>query len=432
MYIEPPISLEKFGQRSDKNKAIFFVGRKDIITGIESTVAEIENRIKYETPNAGLQPGMVLSNQETWLIQGAPGAGKSALLSHLQNRWMAKSNGPVVVRIEPVELRNESEVTRTIANCIVPDYGAEILDSVRTVERDLGFNMFIKGGGKVTDSEQSSQLVLQDLAKLYSKKTAAIFKRVIKGSSIKPPKLRPIVVMIDEVQIFKPEDVALLFKLHNGTHGLPILAVLYGLAYSKSKLAAERISRFATSNGQSHVQTLGVLETGEAAESVRAMLDGYQIKDRDNSDLPDKINEWSNGWPQHLFHYMVGLANQLKINHLDLASVDEATVRSFGDRCRLQYYRDRLDHSPISDCKQLLADVARLIGPEGCSRLKLVSFLRGRAWETAPDSESVMLENMKPIDFIEEMVFAGMVHRVDTNLIIPIPSFRQYLIDRAE
>ena len=34
-----------------------------------------------------------------------------------------------------------------------------------------------------------------------------------------------------------------------------------------------------------------------------------------------------------------------------------------------------------------------------------------------------MLENMKPIDFIEEMVVAGLVHRLDTNLIIPIPSF---------
>ncbi len=129
---------------------------------------------------------------------------------------------------------------------------------------------------------------------------------------------------------------------------------------------------------------------------------------------------------------MAGLANQLKVNNRDLARVDEAAVRSFGDRCRLQYYRDRLGNSPISDCRQLLADVARLIGTEGCSRLKLVSFLRGRTWETDPDSESVMLENMKPIGFIEEMVVAGLVHRLDTNLIIPIPSFRQYLIDWAE
>ena len=203
-------------------------------------------------------------------------------------------------------------------------------------------------------------------------------------------------------------------------------------AYSESKQAAERISRFATSNGESHVQTLGAFEADEAAESVRAMLDGYRIKGRDNSDLPDKISEWCSNWPQHLFHYMAGLANQLKVNNRDLARVDEAAVCSFGDSCRLQYYRDRLGNSPISDCRQLLADVTRLIGTEGCSRLKLVSFLRGRTWETDPDTESVMLDNMEPIDFIEEMFVAGLVHRLDTNLIIPIPSFRQYLIDRAE
>ncbi len=431
MYQEPSIPFEKFGRRSDKNEAIFFVGRKDIITGIESTVADIESRIKSKTSEIGLQPGMVLSNQKTWLIQGAPGAGKSALLSHLQNIWTAKDNGPVVARIEPVELRNESEVTRTIADCIIPNNGAEILDSVRTIKGNLGFSMFIKGGGKVTDSEQSSRLVLQDLAKLYSKSAAAVFKRILKGGPIKPPELLPIVVMIDEVQIFKPEDVALLFKLHNGAHGLPILAVLFGLAYSKSKLAAERISRFATSNGQSHVQTLGALEAGEAAESVRAMLDGYRIKGRDKSDLPEKIGEWCNDWPQHLFHYMAGLANQLKVNNFDLSRVDEAAVRSFGDGCRMQYYRDRLDASTITKCTVLLAEVAQTIGATGCHLADLEEMLEDRVWKKG-NVRSTMPKNMEPTEFIEAMVVAGMVHRVDTTVTIPIPSFRQHLIDRTK
>ncbi len=431
MHREPSIPLELFGRRSDKNEAVFFVGRQDLIAGIESTVAEIESRIRAATVNAGLQPGMVLCNQETWLIQGAPGAGKSALLSHLQNLWRARENGPVVVRIEPTELRNESEVTRTIANCIIPNHGARILDSVSAVDGSLGFSMIIKGSGKVTDREQSSTLVLQDLAKLYSKGAATVFKRILKGGSVKPPELRPIVVMIDEVQMFTPEDVAVLFKLHNGAHGLPILAVLYGLAYSKAKLAAEKISRFATSSGQSHVQTLGPLETGEAAESVRAMLDGYRIKGRGHTDLPDRISEWCNDWPQHLFHYMVGLANQLKVNDRDLAGVDAAAVRSFGDRCRVQYYQDRLDVSPISKCTVLLAEVARTIGATGCDWADLEEMLENRVWKKSK-VRSTMPKNMEPTEFIETMVAAGMVHQVDTTVTMPIPSFRQYLIDRVK
>ncbi len=160
------------------------------------------------------------------------------------------------------------------------------------------------------------------------------------------------------------------------------------------------------------------------------MLDGYRIKGRDKPDIPDKIGEWSNDWPQHLFHYMAGLATQLK-NNLDLASVNEPAVRSFGDRCRVQDYTDRLNNSPIIDCTQLLADVARIIGKNGYTRLKLMSFLRERLWETDPDSESVMLEDMEPIEFIEAMVVAGMVHRLDTTSTIPIPSFRQHLIERG-
>ena len=77
--------------------------------------------------------------------------------------------------------------------------------------------------------------------------------------------------------------------------------------------------------------------------------------------MPDKIGEWSNDWPQHLFHYMARLANQLRQNNFDLAKVDESAVLLFGDGCRMQYYRDRLDDSPINNSEKLLADVARLI-----------------------------------------------------------------------
>ena len=431
MYQEPPITIDELAAGDDKDEAAFFVGRKELIAGIESTIAGIESKIKTNNPETGLQPGKAIANQKTWLIQGAPGAGKSALLSHLRNIWTAKDNGPVVVRVEPIELRNEAAVTRAIANSIIPNHGAKILDSVSTVDGSLGFSMIVKGEGKVTDREQSSKLVLQDLAKLYSKSAAAAFKRILKGGPIKPPELLPIVVMIDEVQIFKPEDVALLFKLHNGAHGLPILAVLFGLAYSKSKLAAERISRVATSNGQSHVQTLGALEAGEAAESVRAMLDGYRIKGRDKSDLPEKIGEWCNDWPQHLFHYMAGLANQLKVNNFDLSRVDEAAVRSFGDGCRMQYYRDRLDVSPIAKCTVLLAEIAQTIGANGCHLADLEEMLEDRVWKKG-NVRSTMPKNMEPTEFIEAMVVAGMVHRVDTTVTIPIPSFRQHLIDRAK
>ncbi len=431
MHQAPPVTIDQYRDRNDKDKAIFFVGRRGIIAGIEATVASIKSRIKAQTSDTGLRSGMVLSSQETWLIQGAPGAGKSALLSHLQDIWNARTNGPVVARIGPNDLRNESLVTRKIADCIIPQQGEKILNTVRTVEAGVGLNIGIKADGKVTDSEQSSDLVLEDLAKLYSKKAADVSKQLLKGESPKRPKLRPIVVMIDEVQMFDPEDVVMLRKIHNGTHGLPILPVLCGLAYSESMLAKVRISRFAQTGHMSHVQTIAPLESGEASESVRAMLNGYQIKGRHNTSLPERIDAWCNGWPQFLEHYMISLTGQLSANGLDLARIDESVVRSAGAANRLEYYSKRLGNSPISDCEQLLADVAQLIGPDGCKRGEVLSLLSKRRW-VEDEYLTTMPEGMKPADFVEAMIVAGVLHRKDTTLTIPIPSFRQYLIDRVK
>ena len=432
MHQAPPVTIEQYRNRSDKQKAIFFVGRRDIIAGIETTVADIESRIKAETSDTGLQSGMMLSSQETWLIQGAPGAGKSALLSHLQDIWNARANGPVTVRIAPNTLRSENNVTRIIADCIIPHQGARILNSVRSIEASAGLNLYIQAGGKVTDSEQlSSGLMLEDLAQLYSTDIAAVSKRLFEGSSPKSPELRPIVVMIDEVQFFESEDVPVLRKLHSGEHGLPILALLCGLAYSESMLAKARISRFAKTKQLSHVQTIAPLEPGEAAESVRAMLDGYQIKGRHNTDLPERIDAWCNGWPQFLEHYMLSLTEQLSANGLELAGIDESAVRSDGDANRAEYYSKRLGNSPISKCTELLAEVAQAIGPNGSDLTELEEMLEDRYWLKG-SIRFTMPKNMEPMEFIEAMMVAGVVHRLDTTLTIPIPSFRQYLIERVK
>ena len=272
MHQEPPITIDELAAGDDKDEAAFFVGRKELIAGIESTVAGIESKIKTDNSEAQLQPGRAIASQKTWLIQGAPGAGKSALLTHLQNKWMTRDNGPVVVEIEPNDLRKESLVTRKIANCIIPQQGAKILNTVRTIEAGFGVNPAIKADGKVTDSEQSVDLALEDLVQLYSKEAVTVSKRLLGGSFSKRPKLRPIVLTIDEVQAFESDDVPLIRKLHNGKHGLPILAVLAGLAYSESRLVAERISRFTTNRGHSHVQTLSPLANGEAAEGCTSYV----------------------------------------------------------------------------------------------------------------------------------------------------------------
>ncbi len=70
MHQEPPITIDELAAGDDKDKAAFFVGREDIIAGIESTVAGIESRIETEISDIGLQPCQTIASQKTWLIKG--------------------------------------------------------------------------------------------------------------------------------------------------------------------------------------------------------------------------------------------------------------------------------------------------------------------------------------------------------------------------
>ena len=120
---------------------------------------------------------------------------------------------------------------------------------------------------------------------------------------------------------------------------------------------------------------------------MRAMLNGYEIKGRNESELPEKIEACSGGWPQHLEYYMVALAQQLSDNGYDLSRVDVSAV--------------------------------------------LLNMLCYREWEDG-QHHSTMPEGMSEEEFLQAMIVAGVVYRDFTTITIPIPSFRQYLIDQGE
>ncbi len=66
MFQEPPITTDDLAAGDDKDEAAFFVGRKELIASIESTVAGIENKIKaYNNPEARVQAGKAIASQKT-------------------------------------------------------------------------------------------------------------------------------------------------------------------------------------------------------------------------------------------------------------------------------------------------------------------------------------------------------------------------------
>ncbi len=418
-------SLQQFVDRSDKEYALYFVGRHDVIAGIEKTVEQMQQLIAGRNVTELIESAAILSDQRTWLVQGAPGAGKTALQSHLRQMWEKRPDGPITIGLAPGELEDETALEQKIAYIIRKQYEvpadrfwkAALASALKSLGSSLGF--------KMRQTKRRGTLI--NLWQLFDHGWFNfILERLPAKFNAKPRQLRPIVFMIDEIQSLQPPSEKLLMQLHLGQTGLPIVMVLAGLAWSESRLSKAGISRF--SHG--HVQTLAPLTKAEAAEAVHRLLQEHDIEGYQDADIVVKIAVWSNGWPQHLHNYMRALAAELLRTDGDLPQVDEVRVHEMGDADRKDYYTRRLNHSKISVCKNLLADVAEMIGEHGVDESELLYLLRDRSWDKRSYPTDTMPQSMKPQEFIDEMIKNGMTHKVDSYITIPIPSFRQHLVDR--
>ena len=415
--------------RTDKAHALYFVGRRDIIAGIENTVSDMRELIGDKSPAEITESGINLSEQLTWLVQGAPGAGKTALHSHFELTWAEQADKQIVIHINTDELIDEVSLTELIANKI-RNNGAEVLHWFRVLELGGGLWKFdLESDIKATASQLCSPLKLRDLWRLYDKDLFDSIKEQFHeqfNSEQTASKFQPVVLLIDEMQNLRPESERLVAQLHLGNHGLPIFAVLAGLAWSRTRLRKAGISRLA----KGHIKTLEPLADEEVAEAVRRMLGEHDIEGFQDADIARKIAKWSNGWPQHLSNYLCVLASELAAKDGELNMIDEDKVRTVGDNDRGVYYEERLQDSSVGHCFNLLADVAETIGRDGCTENELLRILNVRFWEPNAEPADVMPMDIKPQGFIDEMARSGIIHNEHSLITIPIPSFRQHLMDK--
>ncbi len=421
---EPDIKgLEEFYTEGDKNSPQFFAGRRKLIAAIETTMDKLRNDVK-RLPILDVHP-----KQQTWLIQGAPGAGKTALQWYLRDRWLADKDGPVVVNALLGDLADRDKLTATIANSILPQ-GEDQLRTERTVSHTAGVQTKVAASRTTSESIPRGALDLVDLQRLYQKPRMYWLRRLLPFNHRKVAKPRPVVLIIDEIQAMNSEAGEVLLDLHMGVRGLPVILLLAGLAWSLERLREAGISRFNIGK-MSRLQTLALLQPEEAAESVKFMLQAYHVTGKETEEIASWIAGLSNGWPQHLRHYMRELAGELAAKDGNLSEVNRDWIKAEGDKKRQAYYVARLESTSVGTYKSLLKDVAHFIGEGGCGYRELGDMLESRQWERGTPSEDAMPKNMEPEEFIREMIRAGLIHKVDAEVIIPIPSFRKFMIERS-
>ncbi len=412
--------LRDFFHEDDKNSPRFFAGRQELISAIEATVDRLREQID-QLPIADVHP-----KQSTWLIQGAPGAGKTTLQWYLRDRWIA-DDGPVVVEGVLGEMHDRNLLTAHIANAVLSK-GADLLMTSHTVSRSAGVDTKVTFTRTTSNSVQRGSLTLTDLRKLYDRPKFPWLRHILSFGKRQTTKPRPIVLMLDEIQSMESDADRLIRDLHAGIRGVPIILLLAGLAWSRERLKEAGVSRFATGNID-HVQNLAPLQPEEAAESVKLMLKEHYVTGKEVEDIASWIAELSGGWPQHLRHYMRALAGELVVTRGNLSEVNRDLIQAHGDAKRQAYYCDRLQSSLVGTHTRLLAQVASTIGIDGCHYDELIRMLRDKLWQEELDHSEVMPEDMKPQEFIQEMIRSGLIHRAVDAITIPIPSFMQYLLE---
>ena len=402
-------ALQDYAERSDRQHALFFVGRESEIAMVERHCARSLRSIRVGEVFAGA----------TILFQGAPGAGKSALLAELGRRWTARDapvDAPRPVLIPWNMLGSEEDVARAILQAVEPKLEAETRQ-VRSRDVSGRAGLPVLGGEVRTGSSISP--------------AAMTFDRLA-GALRTVSWRRPLCLMVDEIQNVDPAARNVLSQLHLGEHRLPIVPVFAGLGSSAEALQRCGLSRLSAGS----VRDIGALAPAEAREAVERMLEAYRVDPCDNDrDWPGWLAEISEGWPQHLHNGMRALATGLTDAGGRLADIDAGHVARIEEQFRTESYRVRVSPEMDSARRVLARVLGALPGTGGWPRdileREIARHGRPRGPDTPPDQLSFHLPSgmRDSTDFLDHLVHKGVFQLgPDHRYGCPIPSLRDYLV----
>jgi len=250
----------------DRGSSQYFHGRKRI----QRNFKELLNRVA--------QAG----NGTTFLIEGAPGASKTALLYECEKHARAREWKVAEIGVRSLWDPNQ------------------LLDSPGL-------------GDKYEVTEKSTQFGLRNLFRMgyKSSRPQTTVENILKDGD------QPLLLILDEAQRLSgksapPRDQGdavgdILAAIHNDKLGRPVILLAAGLGTTLKALGEYRMSRFA----EGCLVELGALST----ESERSVIQDWLKKEGGAQGDPtawiDAIARETHGWPQHIQSYARRAADQL-------------------------------------------------------------------------------------------------------------------------
>jgi len=248
----------------------------------------------------------------TFLIQGAPGAGKTALLDECERH--AREKGWETVEIDPPALWDPDELRHYLGLGNIP----EVTEASAQV-----------GAASIVKVEAKAELPQRTTLK------------ILRGGK------QPLLLKLDEAQTLGTVNAPpsgqdgtasnVLKAIHNGKLNRPVILIVGGLGTTVEAFESLGISRFSATC----LVELGAL----SKESERAVIHDWLKKDGGADGDPtawiDAIAQETHGWPQHILSYVEPALRQLRADGEIMTLDGLNAVLKAGCRGRSAYYEHR-------------------------------------------------------------------------------------------
>ncbi|MCY4233069.1 MAG: ATP-binding protein [Bacteroidetes bacterium] len=358
----------------DRGPSPFFHGREEIIDNF----------------NIVLDDHKAHKDGTTFMIQGAPGAGKTALLDVLSKH--AKKNGWKPILINTNTLWSPDELLRRLdkSGRQITSFGAEAgVDHV--------------GHGSFNINIKTAAHTISD---------------ILRGQK------KPLLLILDEAQTLGMPDVvpsemkcvtiSVLKEIHNGDLERPIMLLAGGLGTTESGFETFAISRF---GGDCTIQLWRLDKKSECAVIRDWLIEEGRAKGDPHTWI-QSIAEQAHGWPQHIISYIKPALKYIESNNRFMSDEGLELVLEEGAKYREEYYQKRVKGVDKTK-REALAKIFSSV-PLGDTILRddIVSALQE---EYSQEVAEELFNRALDQGIIDE--------RKDGDYGIPIPSLHTWLVD---
>lgn len=325
----------------------------------------------------------------TLLVQGAPGAGKTALLD--QCGKLAKQAKWHVATIYTAALQDPE----SLLDCL----GKESRLDLDKLSGQLGVNLVVKAG-MTADFKRPGRTI----------------NKILRSGS------KPLLLVLDEAQRLGQGEIVpaqhkgtvsdVLDYIHNGRAGTPVVLLAAGLGRTEQAFADLGVSRF---RGGAFTD-LGSL----SEEAERAVIRDWIEKDGRSKKAPaqwvEAIMQETHGWPHHIVSYAYPASRQLRANGgVGTAEGLQVTLESGRASRRAYYDRRARDFGEVE--RRALAHAFRGV-PSGGSRTR--QEIEADLMQEFTEAQSGAL--------FESAWGQGLLDQRQGRFVIPVPSMQDWLV----